>query len=580
MNTSLVRFRDSLVARQIDFDYGDEEMLPRLSRIAREGGKAILTVGKAKYRAIAVPPTLTLRATTLALLEKFHRAGGTVVWAGGAPAMVDAKPSDAARKLAATGVTAPPHGPKLAALLADVRRVAVTAPGGKECPSVLAMLTEDANAFYAFLVNTGEDMTRCGENHDQQLARDRTLAVPRATVTLPGAPELAGAPAEIDLSTGAIFAADAAKGKDGWTVATSFEPLASRMFVFPKKKQAAKLPLRPRLKETRRTSLGNRFDVVRSEANVLVLDRPAHAIGKGKMQKPDEVLQVDHKVREALGLRRRGGEMVQPWARPKVKDPKTTPVTLVYTFRVDAPVSGALFLALEQPARWRINLNGRAVSTDADGGSWVDRSLRKLPLEPSALRLGDNELTLSCDYEESHPGLEIIYLLGEFGVKLDGTTTRIVGLPTELKVGDWTAQGLPFYAGHVAYTKKLKVSVRKGERVFASAPDFRGAALRFTVDGRVAGVAGWAPWEADITDLAADGKEHVVAIEVIGHRRNSHGPFHINERWPMWTTPGSYQKGDHWREAYAIVPCGLLKPPALSFRSAAKTGSCGKTKTR
>ena len=40
-----------------------------------------------------------------------------------------------------------------------------------------------------------------------------------------------------------------------------------------------------------------------------------------------------------------------------------------------------------------------------------------------------------------------------------------------------------------------------------------------------------------------------LAIEVIGHRRNSHGPFHLTEKWPWWTGPGEFTRGgDSWLE--------------------------------
>jgi hypothetical protein len=29
-------------------------------------------------------------------------------------------------------------------------------------------------------------------------------------------------------------------------------------------------------------------------------------------------------------------------------------------------------------------------------------------------------------------------------------------------------------------------------------------------------------------------------VEVLGHRRNSHGPMHLGEKWPRWTGPGQY----------------------------------------
>ena len=56
-------------------------------------------------------------------------------------------------------------------------------------------------------------------------------------------------------------------------------------------------------------------------------------------------------------------------------------------------------------------------------------------------------------------------------------------------------------------------------------------------------------------------------IEVLGHRRNSHGPLHHPEKWPVWTGPGEFVVNPaHEFKGYQLVPCGLFRPPVLSVR--------------
>ena len=151
---------------------------------------------------------------------------------------------------------------------------------------------------------------------------------------------------------------------------------------------------------------------------------------------------------------------------------------------MDALPQGELLLALESPERFAIALNGRPVSSDATRGWWVDPSLKLLALDPAWLRLGENRLRLDIAYTEDD-GLEIVYLLGDFGVTLAGGQARIVAAPQQLEIGDWTTQGLPFYAGSVCYRRDFAPPrLAKGERLFVRVPGYRGVAARVLVNGK------------------------------------------------------------------------------------------------
>jgi hypothetical protein len=239
---------------------------------------------------------------------------------------------------------------------------------------------------------------------------------------------------------------------------------------------------------------------------------------------------------------------------------------LAYTFDCLTIPSGDLYLALEEPQTFRVAVNGHAISTTAECGWWVDCSLRKLPVNSAFLKLGANEIVLECDYAETHPGLEIVYLLGHFGTAVSDTAVAMTVAPATLKIGDWVPQGLAFYSGSVAYRCALDLKTAPGERVFVRVPDYRGVGVRVLVNGQAAGIIGWDPNEVEITSWLT-GAPVELAIEVIGHRRNSHGPFHITEKWPEWTGPGEYTCGaDRWFEGYQLVPCGLMVPPVVEVR--------------
>jgi hypothetical protein len=575
MDRRLMDLRDTLLSAGVDFDYGDEDLLARHGRAGRDRqGRVRLRLGRAEYRAVTVPHLKTIRSTTLALLRKFKAAGGTVVFAGPAPGYVDAQPSEAAREFAQTCATTSEAGPDLvAAVEAAARRIAVTDGAGRPLGATLHLLREDADAFYLFVCNTGlptdaesgrllEGGLKCRER-----ALERQARFPDARIR--GFASCAGQPLELDLETGEVFAAEAAREKDAWTIRTDFAALQSRLFVMPKRADGPAWPRRAQWQTVRRTPLRDAdWNVRLSDRNGLVLDRPAYRIGGRPWQGAEEILRVDGRVREALGVKRRGGQMVQPWAREKPVRPRREKVALRYEFDIETLPDGPVSLGLERPDLFAVTLNGVEVSMDAENGWWCDRSLRTVPLPVQALRTGVNELTLTCDYEESHPGLEIVYLLGDFGVRVRGTRVALRPRPQQLKIGDWTGQGLPFYSGSVAYERAIRPVLKEGERLWVALPEFRGVAARVWVNGALAGVVAWEPQEVEITGLLRAGA-NALSIEVVAHRRNSHGPLHHAERWHDWTGPGQFvTRNSQWQDGYSLVPCGLTRAPELLVRRA------------
>ena len=573
-NLMLQGLSDSLLAANIDFDYGDEDILSRHAKVKRNRGEATLVVGKASYKTVLVPPLLTIRSSTLKLLKRFKANGGTVVFADKVAHYVDARASQAASELAAKCSKAPSKGIGLVrAVESSCRRISIADADGNEIIPALHLIRESRDTFYLFVCNTGHDFRR-GKRDKSQLedipVSKRTMSFD--DVRIRGFAGCQGRPIELDADNGEVYMATARNCEAGWEICTSLGELNSRLFVIPKRDVKNLAAPRKTLRNIRTIRLNpGAWKYLLSECNNLVLDRPRYRIGSGAWHRAEEILRVDMAVRDTLKIPHRGGMMVQPWAKKKSAKCRTVTLQLKYNFDVKCVPKGDIFLGIERPDLYRISVNGTSVDTNAECGWWVDKSLRRVPIDPSLFRQGSNKIVLNCDYDEYHPGLEVIHLLGSFGTEVHGTNVVITKLPEKLKLGNWVKQGLAFYSGAVSYLKTIRPRLRGGQRLFVEVPKYSGTCVRVLVNGKSAGVIAWEPNEIDITNCVDEGTTELV-IQVFAHRRNSHGPLHqavegAAQIMKGWVGPQAFvTRGDGWTDAYDLVACGLMESPRLIVR--------------
>ena len=535
-----------LLQEHVDFDYGDEDMLDRWGEVVRNHNGPALRLYQARYEAVLVPPLVTMRNSTREMLQQFVEAGGRVIFCGGLPAYVDATPAeDGSFDFADDCTQVGWDRDEVTAAASDAGRVvSITDEDGQEHPSVLYLLHRHDGRLSLFMCNT-----------------DREQATGPLTVEVCGE-----GPVELwDAESGERYSAASEQERGSVRFATEMPPTGSRLFVMGG--EETDLPRRPALSVRDSSELPEGgWTAQLSQPNVLVLDRVCFRVDGGDWRGPEEVLKADMAIRDEVGLPHRGGQMVQPWARDKEQAGPSGAVEILSEFEVECLPTGELKLALEDPHRYEITLNGEPISTDAECGWWVDRSIRVLPVDPAVLVEGTNRLRLRGRYDDD-AGLETMFLLGDFSVRLDGAEATL-DAPRRPEFGDWTQQGLPFYSGAVTFRRTVEVEAQKGDRVFVEIPSFRGTCVRVLVEGQEAGIVAWEPQEVEITGLLEGRQSVELALEVVSHRRNAFGPLHNTETWPRWTGPAQFvTTGEGWQEEYNLVPCGCMELPLISYRA-------------
>ena len=289
-------------------------------------------------------------------------------------------------------------------------------------------------------------------------------------------------------------------------------------------------------------------------------DQPDHPNDRFAEEHPaEEVLRVDGRVRDLLGIERRGGAMLQPWfAKSAYAQPYGT-LRLRYRFRCETLPGGPVFLAGERPREQRCSLNGVALHAPDLNDWWADNAFVKTPVPEGALRLGENVVEIEVEFKRT-TNVEALYLLGNFGVRAGADCVNTVtSLPGTLPLNGTAERGLPFYTGRITYeipaSRYADCVDESARRVKLRVPRAVGA-LTAVDDGERTQRLFCEPFEADVTGAVRAGR--TLKLTLVNTRRNVFGPMHVLPAECRVCGPEHFvTDGDQWSDSYTFVPAGL-----------------------
>ena len=516
----------------IDFDYISESLLPQQC----EAGNAPLSVGEMAYDVVLVPDCQTLRATTVDRLESFVAAGGRLVFAGRIPELVDAKPSGRVKELAQRAECISFSKGAILSALDGVRFVDIRDDKGMRTTNLLHQVRAEGDTRYVFLCH-GEKP----ENPDVCPREDIVLRIRGEWKVR-----------RMDTATGEIAPLHVAYEKGRTVLRYAFYAYDSLLIeLTPGRADAGEDA--PAEKKFDYYALWHPVEIALSEPNVLLLDTAQYAFDdEENWRDEEELLRADDAFREELGYPLRKKEVAQPWVVPD--EPITHHLRLKFTVHSEMEIK-APQLALEKAESVEIAVNGCPVD-NASVGWFVDESIKKVQLPD--LPAGDNVIELTLPFGR-RSNVEWCYLLGDFGVRVQGAEKTVIPPVRRLGFGDWTTQGLPFYCGNVTY--KIPVRVEK-DTLTIRVPQYRGSVLGMEMDGVRQGDMAYAPYEYTFTNLQLG--EHEVGITVYGNRVNGFGCVHNCDDSTSWFGPDCWRsEGVRWCYEYRLRKSGLLVSPQI-----------------
>jgi len=103
---------------------------------------------------------------------------------------------------------------------------------------------------------------------------------------------------------------------------------------------------------------------------------------------------------------------------------------------------------------------------------------------------------------------------------------------------------------------------------FIKLPEYKGTAVRIFINNHLAGVIAWGKNELEISDFVKNGKNEI-RIEILGHRRNSHGPLHYSGKKIFDSISSEFftSENENWSDSYQLVHCGLMSSPLIIERT-------------
>ena len=511
----------------MDFDFVSESLLPGQEDSSTSD---CFGVGAMQYRVVVVPGMRTIRSTTLNRLEKFRDNGGSILFAGEIPSLVDAQPSGRARNLAQHCEYTAFDEAGLIDSLEPYRTVELRRKSGALTQALMHQLREEGANRYLFICNTNKVQKMFSAEH--------------FTLTLSGDWKIHA----LNTSTGGSEPV-AARYENGTTCVDAYLDAACHLLLRLEKGRCTHgALLEPQaVKEVAR--LSSPVPVTLDEPNVMLFDKAEFSINGGPWRAETPLLNIENFLRTELGMPEKTGVIAQPWTDASPVVPLAE-IRLKTAFTSDVDCAGVR-LALENLAETKVFFDDREVPTKA-AGWFTDRSIITMDMPDISAGRHTIELALAFTRKTS---IEWFYLLGDFGVRLAGDRSIMTEPVRLLSFGDWTRQGLPFYGGNVTYHCRLPEVPASRVQV----PQFCAAGLKLVSSGteRIA-------YHRHVDTELPLQPGGALDITACGHRGNCFGPVHLCDSSVEWLGPDAWRsRGHQYSNEYQLKPLGIMTAPIL-----------------
>lgn len=542
----------TLEANQINFHLGDGIIMERHGSVENNG----LKIGNMTYSAVIVPPSSCFSSNTFNLLKEFKEQGGTVIFAESVPTLIDGKENDGFKILAGN------------CPVVDIADIPAFIPDGLHNIKLSYMADHNENPIIVTM-----------RRFEEQKMTMHYLYNPCDMEHKIGATVKGGSAALFNAFTGEEERLVYIKRDNQLNIDLTLPARGSAViFVYDDEnafepKQAEKTE-----KQDITSLLRGEWQIKGATDNSITLDTCDVYFDGELYQKNCPITSVQEKACE-FGRR--------------VK------TELIFRFNVRKLAFKKCQLVLETPEIFTVKVNGREIDKKIVD-TFHDTAFKCVDIY-GALLAGYNEISLTCDFEQSERvyenikkslafeseknklfydmEIEAIYLRGDFGVytdsefvPLDKRAFRVDGgfylAEKNLTVTDGAicTQGYPFFAGEMTFSKKVTLTEEQIKNAVISFAKLSSNVTKVKINGVDAGTVMWRPYDIDVSQLLKTG-ENEIEITVIGNLRNLLGPFHLEQGECYGVCPSHFFEtskiwrwgsNKEWNNGYCFVEFGLF----------------------
>ncbi|MEE1066396.1 MAG: glycosyl hydrolase [Acutalibacteraceae bacterium] len=524
------RFRqvtEWLLYGTLDFDFICESLL----KDQFGGADKTFKVGKMDYDVVIVPACETIRKTTLDALNEFTNNGGKVIIMGEIPTLVDAVESGEPAALAQKCEHISWSKSRLYESLKAYRTIEIRDRRGNPSNNLMYQLRNDGDGKNLFICHVKDTLRSAIDEKESYTIRIKGEFKPVLMDSLSG--DISDYPASYYNGDTLI----------NWECYSQSSIL---LRLEPGKAESDYISSDEKLEPE---YLADDMEIILDEPNVCVLDMAEWKIDDGEWQEKEETLRLCVKAKESLGFSTDSIHGVQPWVLGKI-EPKNT-ITTKMTFVSDIEVENAM-LALEDFDESEIIFNGNKIEKISQG-YYVDFSITKVSI--GKINKGENTVIVTKPFTVVS-NVENMFILGDFGVDVKGTSVRITAPQNKIHFGDITKQGLPFYGGVMTY--RFKIEGGKDTKLCLGL--YAAPCVCAELDGKRIANLSLSPYSVDLGKLSEG--EHTLDLVVSLSRINTFGSLHMCDGRRTWFGPdGWYTEDEDWTYVYMLKSSGLLTAP-------------------